>query len=415
MNILVINAGSSSLKYQVTNMETEAVVAKGLCEKVGSPDAFHKLWYREGSNVISTPMPSHKEAIDAVFDALLNDPSSQLNSLDEIDGVGHRIVHGGEYFSESVLVDEDVIADIEECAAYAPLHNPPAVTCLRHCAELLPGIPQVVVFDTAFHQTMKPSAYMYALPYDFYSKYGIRKYGAHGTSHRYLAQRTAELMGKKPTDLKIITCHLGNGGSVTAIDHGQCVDTSMGFTPLAGVMMGTRCGDLDPAVVTYLMEREGWTPAQMNDIMNRESGLKGISGISNDLREVKQATIEGHERATLAYDMYSNSVKKYIGSYMAIMGGVDAIAFAGGVGEHCERMRRMILSGLEPLGIIVDQHANEVMYDERRISRDDSKIDVWVVPTNEEIMISRDTQALVNQVRAAEAMAGASDEEEVLA
>ncbi len=394
MNVLVVNAGSSSLKYQVINVETEEVIAKGLCEKVGSADSFHKLWYDEDSTVIETPMKDHLEAMHVVLDALITDPNSKLKSLDEIDAVGHRIVHGGEKFSESVLVDDQVIADIEECVELAPLHNPPALTCLRACRELMPDVPHVVVFDTAFYQTMHPRAYMYALPYEFYEKYGIRKYGAHGTSHRYIAQRTAELMGRPVSELKIITCHLGNGCSLTAVDHGLSVDTSMGFTPLAGVMMGTRCGDIDPAIVTYLMEREGYTPDEMNEIMNRESGLAGISGLSNDLREIKAATIAGDERATLAYDMYSNSVKRYIGAYMAVMGGVDAISFAGGVGENCERMRRMILGGLEDLGIIVDYEANRVEGEECKISDDRSKVEIWVVPTNEELMIARDTATL---------------------
>ena len=392
MNVLVINAGSSSLKYQVINMVDESVIAKGLCEKVGCDDAFCKQWYSDDNNVITKPMKNHLEAMEVVIETLVND----LGSLDMIDAIGHRVVHGGEKFDKSVLVDEQVLADIEALSELAPLHNPPALKCINACMELMPGVPNAVVFDTAFHQTLAPRNYMYALPYEFYERYGIRKYGAHGTSHRYIAARTAELLERPLQDLKIITCHLGNGCSLTAVDHGRSADTSMGFTPLGGVMMGTRCGDIDPAIVTFLMEQEGYTPSEVNNLMNRESGLAGISGLSNDLRVVKAATLAGHKRATLAYDMYSNSVKKMIGSYIAVMGGVDAISFAGGVGEHCERMRRMILSGLEPLGIILDHKANRAESVESIISDPRSKVKVLIVPTNEELMIARDPCKRVN-------------------
>ncbi len=397
MYVLVVNAGSSSLKYQVIDSDNEAVITKGLCERVGFDDAFHKLWYDEDSHVIESPMPDHLAAMEIVIDTLLNDPNSGIDSLDQIGAVGHRVVHGGEKFSESVLVDDQALADIELCAELAPLHNPPAVKCIRACKELMPNVPHVAVFDTAFHQTMAPRAYMYALPYEFYERYGIRRYGAHGTSHRYIANRAAELLGKKVEDLKIISCHLGGGCSVTAIDHGMSVDTSMGFTPLGGVMMGTRCGDLDPSIVTYLMEQEGYTPHEINEIMNRESGLAGVSGLSNDLRDIKAATISGHKRAILAYDMFSNSAKKQIGAYIAELGGVDAIAFAGGVGEHCERMRRMILGGMESLGIIIDYKANRVEGEECIISDERSKVKLLVVPTNEELMICRDTVKIANE------------------
>ncbi len=392
MNVLVINAGSSSLKYQVINMDDESVIAKGLCEKVGCDDAFCKQWYSDDNKVITKPMKNHLEAMQVVIDTLVKD----LGGLDMIDAVGHRVVHGGEKFDKSALVDDQVLADIEALSELAPLHNPPALKCINACMDLMPGVPNTVVFDTAFHQTLAPRNYMYALPYEFYERYGIRKYGAHGTSHRYIANRTAELLGRPLQDLKLITCHLGNGCSLTAVDHGMSADTSMGFTPLGGVMMGTRCGDIDPAIVTFLMEQEGYTPGEINQIMNRESGLAGISGLSNDLRVVKAATLAGHKRATLAYDMYSNSVKKMIGSYIAVMGGVDAIAFAGGVGEHCERMRRMILSGLEPLGIVLDHEANRAESVESVISDERSKVKVLIVPTNEELMIARDTVMLVN-------------------
>ena len=403
MYVLVINAGSSSLKYQVIDSETEKTITKGLCERVGYSDSFHKLWGSgDDVHVIETPMHDHLTAMRIVIDTLVNDPNSGIDTLDEIGAVGYRIVHGGEKFSESVLVDDQAIADIELCSELAPLHNPPAVKCIRAARELMPNVPHVCVFDTAFHQTMPPRAYMYALPYEFYEHYGIRKYGAHGTSHRYIAMRTAEILGERLEDLKLITCHLGGGCSVTAIDHGMSVDTSMGFTPLGGVMMGSRCGDIDPSIVTYLMEQEGYTPHEINEIMNRESGLLGISGLSSDLRDIKAATIAGHKRATLAYDMYSSSVKKTLGAYIAELGGVDAISFAGGVGEHCERMRRMILSGMESLGIILDYKANKVEGEERVINDPRSKVKLLVVPTNEELMIARDTARITSEALAQE-------------
>ena len=399
MKILVVNAGSSSLKYQVIDSDTEHVITKGLCEKVGTADAFHKQWVTDDYDINSTPMRNHLDAIRIVLDGIIADKGNGIDSLSEIGAVGHRIVHGGEKFDKSVVIDNQALADIELCSELAPLHNPPAVDCIRACIRLMPDIPHIAVFDTAFHQTMAARAYMYPLPYEFYERFGIRRYGAHGTSHRYIAQRTAEILGKKVEDLKIITCHLGNGCSLTAVDHGMSVDTSMGFTPLGGVMMGTRCGDIDPAIVVYLMEQEGYTPHEINEIMNRESGLAGVSGLSNDLRVIKAATIAGHKRATLAYDMYSNSVKKMIGSYIAIMGGVDAISFAGGVGENCERMRRMILGGMEPLGIIIDYKANKVEGEELVISDERSKVKLLVVPTNEELMIARDALRLTNELK----------------
>ena len=397
MYVLVVNAGSSSLKYQVIDSETEKPIAKGLCEEVGYADSFHKAQYGGGSYVDEVYMPDHLKAIEVVIDALISDPDSGVESLEQIGAVGHRIVHGGEKFNQSVYCDEQVIADIELLSELAPLHNPPAVRCIRACRELMPDVPHVCVFDTSFHQTLPPRAYVYALPYEFYERYGIRKYGAHGTSHRYIAARTAELLGREVSDMKIITCHLGNGCSVTAVEHGMSIDTSMGFTPLGGVMMGTRCGDLDPSIVTYLMEQEGYTPHEINETLNRESGLAGVSGLSNDLRVVTAATQTGHRRATLAFDMYANSVKKTIGSYIAEMGGVDAISFAGGVGENSERMRRMILNGLEPLGIILDYKANRHDGQEGIISSPRSKVQILIVPTNEELMIARDTVRIARE------------------
>ena len=396
MKVLVINCGSSSLKYQLIDMDGTKVLCKGLCERIGMESSM--ITHEGNGHKATTPaiFPTHTEAFAEVVKKMTSGEGKVIDSVSEIDAIGHRVVHGGEKFDRSVLVDDQVLADIEALSELAPLHNPPALNCINACQELMPGVPNAVVFDTAFHQTLAPRNYMYALPYEFYERYGIRKYGAHGTSHRYIAARTAELLDKPLQDLKIITCHLGNGCSLTAVDHGRSADTSMGFTPLGGVMMGTRCGDIDPAIVTFLMEQEGYTPSEVNNLMNRESGLAGISGLSNDLRVVKAATLAGHKRATLAYDMYSNSVKKTIGSYIAIMGGVDAIAFAGGVGEHCERMRRMILSGLEPLGIILDHKANRAESVESIISDPRSKVKVLIVPTNEELMIARDTAKLVN-------------------
>lgn len=397
MYVLVVNAGSSSLKYQVIDSETEELITRGLCEKVGYSDAFVQHWNKNDKRVFEEPMENHLVAVKMVLDVLIKDPDSGVTSLDEIGAVGHRIVHGGEKFSESVYVTEQVIADIELCSELAPLHNPPAVQCIRACLEIMPDVPHVCVFDTAFHQTMPPRAFMYALPYEFYENFGIRKYGAHGTSHRYLAQRTAEILEDRVDNLKLITCHLGGGCSVTAIDHGMSVDTSMGFTPLGGVMMGTRCGDIDPSIVTYLMEQEGYTPSEITSVMNRESGLYGVSGLSADMRDIDAATKTGHKRSALAYDMYANSVKKMIGAYIAEMGGVDAIVFSGGVGENSERMRRMILGGMETLGIIVDYVANKVAGEERIISDDRSRIKLLVVPTNEELMIARDAVRIAHE------------------
>lgn len=400
MYVLVINAGSSSLKYQIIDSETEELVTRGLCEKVGYSDAFVQHWNKNDKRVFEEPMENHLVAVKMVLDVLAKDPDSGIDSLDQIGAVGHRIVHGGEKFSESVLVDDQVVADIELCSELAPLHNPPAVQCIRACREIMPDVPHVCVFDTAFHQTMPPRAYMYAIPYEFYEQFGIRKYGAHGTSHRYLVQRASEILGEQPEDLKLITCHLGGGCSVTAVDHGMSVDTSMGFTPLGGIVMGTRSGDIDPSIVTYLMEQEGYTPNEIITILNRQSGLYGISGISADMRDIDAATKSGLKRAALAYDMFANSAKKMIGSYMAEMGGVDAIVFSGGVGENSERMRRMILGGMEPLGIVLDYEANKVMGEERVISDDRSPVKLLVIPTNEELMIARDAVRLANEANA---------------
>ena len=398
MNVLVLNAGSSSLKYQLINVETHEVLAKGICERVGSAEAFHKHGIDENEVVIDTPMPDHNAAMALVLEALTSGPTKAIDSLDDIDAVGHRVVQGGKYFDRSVLIDDDVVAKIDELAELAPLHNKAALMGIEACREQMPGKPMVAVFDTSFFQTIPPKAYMYPLPYELYEKHAIRKYGAHGTSHRYIAERAAAFMDEPLEDLKLITCHLGNGCSISAIDHGVAVDTSMGLTPLDGLMMGTRCGAIDPAIVPFIMEKENLTAAEVNDLMNKKSGLLGISGISNDLRSVRQASEEGDERAQLAYDMYSNSVKKYIGQYIAVMGGVDAIVLTAGVGENCDKMRRMIFAGLQPLGIKIDLEKNRKgLRGEREISTDDSEVRIVIIPTDEEYMIARDTYQLVKE------------------
>ena len=398
MNVLVLNAGSSSLKYQLINVETHEVLAKGICERVGSAEAFHKHGIDENEVVIDTPMPDHNAAMALVLEALTSGPTKAIDSLDDIDAVGHRVVQGGKYFDRSVLIDDDVVAKIDELAELAPLHNKAALMGIEACREQMPGKPMVAVFDTSFFQTIPPKAYMYPLPYELYEKHAIRKYGAHGTSHRYIAERAAAFMDEPLEDLKLITCHLGNGCSISAIDHGVAVDTSMGLTPLDGLMMGTRCGTIDPAIVPFIMEKENLTAAEVNDLMNKKSGLLGISGISNDLRSVRQASEEGDERAQLAYDMYSNSAKKYIGQYIAVMGGVDAIVLTAGVGENCDKMRRMIFAGLQPLGIKIDLEKNRAgLRGEREISTDDSEVRIVIIPTDEEYMIARDTYQLVKE------------------
>ena len=398
MNVLVLNAGSSSLKYQLINVETHEVLAKGICERVGSAEAFHKHGIDENEVVIDTPRPDHNAAMALVLEALTSGPTKAIDSLDDIDAVGHRVVQGGKYFDRSVLIDDDVVAKIDELAELAPLHNKAALMGIEACREQMPGKPMVAVFDTSFFQTIPPKAYMYPLPYELYEKHAIRKYGAHGTSHRYIAERAAAFMDEPLEDLKLITCHLGNGCSISAIDHGVAVDTSMGLTPLDGLMMGTRCGAIDPAIVPFIMEKENLTAAEVNDLMNKKSGLLGISGISNDLRSVRQASEEGDERAQLAYDMYSNSAKKYIGQYIAVMGGVDAIVLTAGVGENCDKMRRMIFAGLQPLGIKIDLEKNRKgLRGEREISTDDSEVRIVIIPTDEEYMIARDTYQLVKE------------------
>lgn len=400
MKILVINAGSSSLKYQLVDTDLDKMLAKGLCERVGSKDSYIKHGADKDERIFAQYMADHEEALKVVFDALIHSERSTITSIDEIDAIGHRIVHGGNYFDSSALITDEVLQKIESLCTLAPLHNPPALKCIQVCQDLAPGLPQVAVFDTSFFQTLPPSAYMYPLPYELCEKHQIRKYGAHGTSHRYIANRCAALMDQPLEDLKIITCHLGNGCSISAIDHGIAVDTSMGFTPLDGLMMGTRCGAIDPAIIPFLEEAEGLTPTQINEIMNKKSGLLGVSGISNDMRDVRKGAEAGEERAVLAYEMYAHSIRKYLGQYMIEMAGVDAIVLTAGVGENCDRMRRLAFAGLQPLGIILDQEKNSRSHHgkERFISHDDSPVKIIVIPTNEEMMIAQDTYEIVSEL-----------------
>ncbi len=399
MKVLVINAGSSSLKYQLIDLEKHTVEAKGICERVGTDEAFHKHGIDENEYVIDEPIKDHTEAMGHVIEALTTGPTKVLDSLDEIDAIGHRIVQGGKYFDSSVFIDDDVVQKIDELAELAPLHNKAALMGIKACKEYMADKPMVAVFDTSYFQSLPEKAFMYPIPYEYYQKYSLRKYGAHGTSHRYIAERAALFLEENLNDLKLITCHLGNGCSMSAIDHGIAVDTSMGLTPLDGLMMGTRSGAIDPAIVPFLMEHEDLSFDEINDVLNKRSGLLGISGISNDLRSVRTASEEGDERAQLAYEMYSYSVKKYLGQYIAVMGGVDAIVLTAGVGENCDKMRRMIFSGMQPLGIILDLDKNKQGKGERVISTDDSQVQILVIPTDEEFMIARDTFDVLEQRR----------------
>ena len=395
MNILVINAGSSSLKYQLVDVNTNKVRARGLCERVGSKDSFHKHGIDDNEVVHEQPLVDHVAAMRVVLECLTEGSDAVLSSLSEISAIGHRIVHGGEYFKKSEMITDEVIAKIDELAELTPLHNKAALSGIYACRELMPDTPMVAVFDTAFFQSLPPKAYMYPIPYEYYEKYGIRKYGFHGTSHRYLSERAAAILDEPLTDLRLITCHLGNGCSISAIDHGEPIDTSMGFTPLDGLMMGTRSGSIDPAIVPFLMEHEGLTTEDVNDILNKRSGLLGVSGVSNDLRSVRDASNAGNERAILAYEMYSSIVKKYIGQYLALMAGTDAIVLSAGVGENCQKMRRMIFSGWQPMGIILDQEKNKQRGFERIISHEKSRVPIIVIPTDEEYMIARDTYDII--------------------
>ena len=398
MNVLVINAGSSSLKYQLLNPETGSLLAKGLCERIGIDGKFTykpQLAGKETLDAVDVAMPTHNEAIQAVLDALVDAKNGVIASMKEIDAVGHRVVHGGEKFAKSVVINDEVMAAIEECNPLAPLHNPANIIGIRACQALMPGVPMVAVFDTAFHQTMPPVAYTYALPYEYYEKDKVRRYGFHGTSHKYVAQRAASMLGKPLAELKLISCHLGNGSSITAVRGGESVDTSMGFTPLAGVPMGTRSGDLDAGILEYLMNKYGMNITDMLTVLNKKSGVQGVSGVSSDFRDLDNAGKQGNRRASLAVEMFNYGVKKYIGAYAAAMGGVDAIIFTAGVGENSAAQRMAIASGLEFMGVRMDAEANNVRGEERVISAADSKVKVLLIPTNEELMIAMDTASLV--------------------
>ena len=397
MKILVINAGSSSLKYQLIDMETEKVMATGLCERIGI-DGHLKHTPLVGDKKVfeaDIPMPTHAEAIQAVLDALVDPKNGVIASMDEIDAVGHRVVHGAETFACSVEISDAVMQALQDNIPLAPLHNPANIIGIEACKKCMPNVPMVGVFDTAFHQTMPPKAYLYALPYEYYEKDKVRRYGFHGTSHKYVAQRAAAMLGKKPEELKLISCHLGNGSSVTAVDGGKSVDTSMGFTPLAGLPMGTRAGDLDAGILQYLMNKYDMNIDTMLDILNKKSGVQGVSGVSSDFRDLENAHKEGNERAGLAVDMFNYGVKKLIGAYAAAMGGVDAIIFTAGVGENSASQRLDIASGLEFMGVKMDAEANNVRGKEAVISAADSKVKVLLIPTNEELMIAMDTASIV--------------------
>ena len=396
MKILVINTGSSSLKYQLIDMDEKKVLAKGLCERIGidgsrlnhTPAGCDKV-------VIESPMPSHADAIKLVIDALIDKNHGVISSMAEIGAVGHRVVHGGESFSGSVIIDDAVKQALRDCIELAPLHNPANIIGIEACEKVIPGVKQVGVFDTAFHQTMPEEAYLYGIPYKYYEKYKIRRYGFHGTSHNYVSGKAAEMLGKDIKDLKIITCHLGNGSSVTAVKNGKVIDTTMGLTPLAGILMGTRSGDIDPAIVTFLMEKENLDIEGINKVLNKESGVLGVSGVSSDFRDLSSAAEEGNKRANAALKMFSYGIKKYIGSYAAAMGGVDAIVFTAGVGENDSQTRADITAGLEFLGIKIDSEKNKLRGQAIDVSSSDATVKTLVIPTDEEMMIALETELLV--------------------
>jgi len=387
------------LKYQVLEMDNSTLLAKGLVERIGLDGSVMKH-EKIGMDkyIVEAPMKNHKDAIGYVLEALTDKEHGVISSMDEISAVGHRVVHAGEKYAGSVLITEDVMNALEECIDLAPLHNPPNILGIRACQELMPNTPMVGVFDTAFHQTMKPETFLYAIPYEYYEKYKIRKYGFHGTSHKYVSMRAAALLGKDIKDFKIVTCHLGNGASCAAVKHGVCIDTSMGFTPLDGLIMGTRSGGIDPAVITFISEKEGITADEVINILNKKSGVAGISGVSSDFRDLAEAEAQGNERAALALKMFAWRVKYYIGAYMAEMNGADAIVFTAGIGENDIDMRKQICSDLDGLGIELDEEKNNVRGEERIVSKDSSKVKILVIPTNEELMIAQDTVEIVSNL-----------------
>ena len=396
MKVLVINAGSSSLKYQLLDMKNEKLIAKGNCEKIGLKASFVSLKANGKEKIVDGTLNNHEEAMKTVISLLLDKENNVLNSLGEIEAVGHRVVHGGEIYTESVLVDDEVMANLEKTKSFAPLHMPANILGIQVCQKLMPGVPQVAVFDTAFHATMPAKAYMYGIKYEDYKDLGIRKYGFHGTSHRYILQETAKILGKKPEEVNMISVHVGNGSSVTAIKNGKSVDTSMGFTPLEGLFMGTRSGDIDPSVVEYLCEKKNWTVQRALSYLNKEGGVLGISGVSSDMREINTAIEEGNERAKLALDMLCYRIKKYVGTYLAVLGGADAIVFTGGIGENQEDMRDYVLSNMSYAGIEFDREKNNKLPrgTVEELSTKASKIKVYRIPTDEELMIAREAVRL---------------------
>lgn len=397
MNILVLNCGSSSIKYKLIEIKANKVLAEGGVEKIGLHDAFIKFKLADGSKkIVELNISDHNGAIKAILDILTSPDYGSIKSFDEIDAVGHRVVHGGEKFNKSVLINNEVIAKIKECYSIAPLHNPVNMAGIDAITSILPNIPQVAVFDTAFHQTMPAESYMYALPYKYYKEDGIRRYGFHGTSHRYVSKRVCEFLNVDYTSQKIITCHIGNGGSITAVKNGKSIDTSMGLTPVEGLMMGTRCGDVDPGALTFIMEKHNLTAAQLQNIINKESGVAGFSEVSSDMREIDAAIAEGNERAKLALKMYEHRITKYIGAYAAEMGGVDIIVFTGGIGENQYGVRENVCATLGFMGVEIDKQVNaSTRGSETIISTPESKVKVVVIPTDEEYMIARDTEAIV--------------------
>ncbi len=404
MNVLVVNAGSSSLKYQFFDTSSDTIIAKGICERIGSAGSLieHKHLIKGLKIQKEVPMKDHSEAMKLVVDALTDSQSGCIGSMDEIEAVGHRVVHGGSFFSQSILLTDDVLAKLELCRDFAPLHTDAHIMGIKGCLAVMPGKPQVLVFDTAFHQSMAPEAYMYALPYEYYEKYGIRRYGAHGTSHRYVSGEMAKILGKPVEDTKIVTCHIGNGSSISAVKGGKVMDTSMGFTPLAGVEMGTRCGDIDPAIVPYIMEKENLSPDEINTVMNKKSGFIGISGFSSDSRDLESAIAAGpsdknYERSNLAVNMLKHQIKKYIGGYAAIMNGLDAVVFTAGIGENNPHLREIVCEDMDYFGIEINKELNAKTLRQPNIvklSTDASKVAVYLIPTNEELVIAKDTEAI---------------------
>lgn len=395
MKILVLNSGSSSLKYQLIDMENEKVMAKGNFERIGQENSFLTHKVGEGKHVIEHPAKTHEEAISFVLEQFTNKDYAVINSLAEIDAVGHRLVHGGEKFSKSVIIDDGVIEKVKECSSLAPLHNRAVLLGIEACQKLMPNIPMVGVFDTAFHQTIPEEHYIYPIPYEYYEKYRIRKYGFHGTSHRYVSARVAELMGGLTPNLRVVTCHLGQGASIAAIKGGKCLDTSMGLTPLAGIPMGSRCGDIDPAIVKYLMDNEHLTVSEVDTILNKKSGLFGISGISPDARDIEKAASEGDKRAKIALEVFDYAVAQHIGKYAVTLQGIDAIVFTAGIGENEKRARKNICDKLAFMGVKIDDEKNEARGKEVEISTPDSSVKVFIIPTNEELVIAKDTENLV--------------------